>query len=98
MPIKSISPLDGRYAEQLAELGDYFSEWALIRFRIHVEVEWLIKLAATTDITEVREFTDAEVNFLRSLVTAFDEAAAERVKDIESVTKHDVKAVEYYIK
>jgi adenylosuccinate lyase len=98
MSIKAISPLDGRYAEQLSDLGQYFSEWALIKNRIYVEVEWLIKLAATPDIPEVRSLTQQEIEFLRALVTGFDEDAADRVKDIESVTRHDVKAVEYFIK
>jgi len=98
MPIKAISPLDGRYAEQVAELGDHFSEFALIRNRIFVEVEWLIKLAATPEIPEVRELTAPEIEYLRTLAWGFDKAVAERIKDIESVTKHDVKAVEYYIK
>lgn len=97
MSLKAISPLDGRYAEQLSELSPYFSEWALMRYRVHIEVEWLIRLSSESAIGEVREFTGAEVSSLRALVTGFDEAGA-RIKEIENVTRHDVKAVEYYLK
>lgn len=98
MTIKSISPLDGRYESNVAVLGDYFSEWALLKYRVVVEVEWLIKMAATPEIPEVRAFTDAEIALLRGIADSFDEAASLRIKEIESVTKHDVKAVEYFIK
>ncbi|MGZ4112306.1 MAG: adenylosuccinate lyase [Tumebacillaceae bacterium] len=98
MTIKAISPLDGRYSEQMKGLEGYFSEWALLKFRVLVEVEWLIKLAATESIPQVRTFTAEEIAFLRGVAENFDEAASLRIKEIERTTKHDVKAVEYYIK
>jgi adenylosuccinate lyase len=98
MTIKAISPLDGRYADNVSELGNYFSEWALLKYRVHVEIEWLIKLAATEWIPEVRAFSAEEVEYLRRLAASFDEEASLRIKEIERTTKHDVKAVEYYIK
>jgi len=98
MSLRSLSPLDGRYAAQTASLAPYFSEFALIRFRIQVEVEWLITLAARPEIDAVRPLTFAEMELLRKLVTRFDDEAAEVVKEIERTTNHDVKAVEYFIK
>ncbi|MGZ4032032.1 MAG: adenylosuccinate lyase [Tumebacillaceae bacterium] len=98
MTIKAISPLDGRYSEQMKGLEGYFSEWALLKFRVLVEVEWLIKLAATESIPQVRTLTAEEIAFLRGVAENFDEAASLRIKEIERTTKHDVKAVEYYIK
>lgn len=98
MSIKAISPLDGRYFEQVSSLSDYVSEWALIKYRVHVEVEWLIKMSQSEAIRDVRDFTQDEIGFLRKLAADFDEAAAMEVKEIEATTKHDVKAVEYYIK
>ena len=98
MSLRSLSPLDGRYAAQAAPLSPYFSEFALIRFRIQVEVEWLITLAARPEIDAVRPLTPMEADLLRKLVTRFDDEAAEVVKEIERTTNHDVKAVEYFIK
>lgn len=98
MSLYSISPLDGRYQEQLKDLQAYVSEWALIKYRVHVEVEWLITMAQSEWIPEVRSFTGEEIGLLRDMVRHFDEAAGHAVKDIEAVTKHDVKAVEYFIK
>ncbi|MFC4766909.1 adenylosuccinate lyase [Effusibacillus consociatus] len=98
MAIKAISPLDGRYRDQAGELGDFVSEWALIKYRVHVEVEWLIAMSQIDWIKDVRSFTEQEIQFLRKLAADFDEAASMEVKEIEATTKHDVKAVEYYIK
>ncbi|GAX88754.1 adenylosuccinate lyase [Effusibacillus lacus] len=98
MSIKAISPLDGRYRDQVGILGDYVSEWALIKYRVHVEIEWLITMSQNDWIKDVRSFTQQEVDFLRTLAADFDEAASLEVKKIEATTKHDVKAVEYYIK
>lgn len=98
MSIKAVSPLDGRYAEQVSPLAAYFSEWALIKFRVQVEVEWLLALSQSEYIPEVRRFSADETVLLRALVTDFDEAAALRVKEIEQTTRHDVKSVEYFIK
>ncbi|WP_048600860.1 adenylosuccinate lyase [Rubeoparvulum massiliense] len=93
-----ISPLDGRYAEQLAAVGDTFSEWALMKHRVQVEVEWLIYLSRHEGIEQVRALSQDEESFLRALVTEFDDAMYERIKEIEETTRHDMKAVEYFIK
>lgn len=98
MSLRSLSPLDGRYAAQVQALSAHFSEWALIKYRVHVEIEWLIMMADRPELTHVRAFTDEERGWLRSWVPAFDDVQAERVKAIEQTTRHDVKAVEYYIK
>ena len=98
MSLKSISPLDGRYASYVRGLSDYFSEWALIRYRLHVEIEWLIMMSETQEITHVRAFSEEEKRLLRSWVEEFDERQAARVKEIENKIRHDVKAIEYYIK
>src|SRR5689334_15036273 len=89
MSLDAVSPLDGRYREQIAPLAAYFSEEALIRQRVLVEVEWLIALADQPAIPEVRPFTAEEIAALRGIVTGFDEAAAARVKEIERTTRHD---------
>ena len=96
--IRAITPLDGRYATQVAGLGEHLSEWALIRRRVQVEVEWLVEMAGCADISDMRALTGAEQEFLRGLATDFDDDAAMRVKGIERTTNHDVKAVEYYIR
>ncbi len=98
MSLKSISPLDGRYVSYVRGLADYFSEWALIRYRLHVEIEWLIMMSETQEITHVRPFSEEEKRLLRSWVEEFDERQAERVKEIENTIRHDVKAIEYYVK
>ena len=98
MAIKSISPLDGRYSKNLDPLTAYFSEWGLIKYRIYVEVEWLIMMSETPEITHVRELTGSEKAFLRNIVSDFDDEKAGAVKEIEDQTRHDVKAIEYYIK
>ena len=98
MSIKSLTPLEGRYGAITQPLGDYFSEWALIKYRIHVEVEWLIAMATNPAFAEIRQFTPEETTFLRDLVKNFDETAALRIKEIERTTNHDVKAVEYFLR
>ena len=98
MSLRTLSPLDGRYGDRLKNLASYFSEWALIKYRIHVEIEWLITMAERSEIEHVRTFTKEETDFLRSLVIEFDDAQARRVKEIEAETRHDVKAVEYYVR
>ncbi len=98
MSLLSISPLDGRYEPQTQGMAAEFSEWALIRYRVQVEVEWLRLMAERPEIPAVRSLTDAENARLTALVTDFDEAEAGRVKEIEAVTRHDVKAIEYYLK
>ena len=97
-PLTAVSPIDGRYAAQTAALGAYFSEYALIRFRVHVEVEWLIHLSRQPEIGGVRELSAAEVTLLRGVSEYFSEGDAARIKEIERTTNHDVKAVEYFLK
>jgi adenylosuccinate lyase len=97
-PLSALSPLDGRYHRRLEALRPWFSEAALIRHRIHVEVEWLLALAAEPALTEVAAFSDDTVAALRALVEQLSEEDAEAVKAIESTTNHDVKAIEYFIR
>lgn len=96
--LTALSPLDGRYAGKTATLRPYFSEYGLIYFRVHVEVEWLIHLSEQSGIAELPEFSAAARQTLRDIVTNFSEADAEQVKLIERTTNHDVKAVEYFLK
>lgn len=96
--IRAITPLDGRYATQASGLAEHLSEWALIRRRVQVEVEWLVEMADCAAITDMRSLTGTEQEFLRGLVSDFDDDDASRVKAIERTTNHDVKAVEYYIR
>ena len=97
-PILSLSPIDGRYGSKTADLRDVFSEYGLIRCRVEVEIRWLQRLAEHAEITEVPAFS-AETNAqLDKIVSEFNESDAQKIKDIESVTNHDVKAVEYFIK
>jgi len=96
--LTALSPLDGRYAANMSALRDVFSEFALIKHRLLVEVEWLLALAEWDVAAEVRPLAPAEVDALRALVDGFDAGAARAVKTIEAETNHDVKAVEYYLK
>src|SRR5665647_1500759 len=98
MSIKSLTPLDGRYEAITRPLGDFFSEWALMKYRTHIEIEWLITMAANPSFSEVRTFTSDEIQFLRNIVTNFDEEVALKIKGIEKTTNHDVKAVEYFLR
>jgi adenylosuccinate lyase len=98
MTLKAVSPLDGRYASQTAGLGDFFSEYALIRYRVRVEIEWLIVMSEHPEIADVRAFTPDEIGLLHAWIETFDEEQARRVKEIERTTRHDVKAVEYYLR
>ena len=97
-PLSALSPLDGRYHKQLAPLTAYCSEAALIRYRVRVEIEWLIALAQDPALAEVRPFSAAAMAELRQVAAAFGEADAARVKEIEARTNHDVKAIEYWLK
>ncbi|WP_271270347.1 adenylosuccinate lyase [Aliamphritea hakodatensis] len=96
--LTAISPVDGRYGSKTADLRPVFSEFGLIRARVEVEVRWLQKLAAHPQITEVPALSDAANAVLNQLVDNFGETEANRVKEIERTTNHDVKAVEYLIK
>ncbi|MBF0185711.1 MAG: adenylosuccinate lyase [Magnetococcales bacterium] len=96
--LTAVSPLDGRYAAQTVVLRNLFSEYGLIRFRVLVEVAWLRALAAEPQIAEVAPLTAEELALLDAVVDGFEVADAERIKAIERVTNHDVKAVEYFLK
>ena len=95
--LTAISPVDGRYRGKTALLADYFSEYALIRYRIRVEIEYFIALCELP-LPQLEAFPKDLFPQLRAIYQQFDVAGAQRVKEIESVTNHDVKAVEYYIK
>ena len=96
--LTALSPLDGRYAAKVDALREQFSEFALIRQRMRVEVAWLLALAAEPAITEVPPFSDDARATLDAVVSSFSVADTARVKTIERTTNHDVKAVEYWLK
>ena len=95
--LTAISPIDGRYRQKTASLDRFFSEFALIRYRVRVEIEYFITLCELP-LPQLASFPTELFPRLRSIYENFSEADASRVKDIESVTNHDVKAVEYFIK
>ncbi len=97
-PLTALSPLDGRYARSLEPLRSHFSELALIRHRVRVEIEWLLALGAEPAVVEVAPFAPAAAAKLRALADGFDERHGERVKAIERETNHDVKAIERWIR
>ncbi len=96
--LSAISPIDGRYGSKTDSLRTTFSEYGLIKYRVLVEVRWLQQLAAHPGIDEIKSFTPTTQAVLEQLVLDFDESAAQRIKDIEKTTNHDVKAIEYYLK
>ena len=96
-PLTAISPVDGRYRNKTEKLADYFSEQALIRYRIRVEVEYFIALCELP-LPQLADIDHTKFAALRALYLDFAPADAGRVKEIESVTNHDVKAIEYIIK
>jgi adenylosuccinate lyase len=96
--LTAVSPVDGRYGSKTADLRPVFSEYGLIRNRVLVEIRWLQKLASHPEIKEVPEFSNEANALLNSIVDDFSIQDAERVKEIERTTNHDVKAVEYLIK
>ena len=95
--LTAISPIDGRYRGKTESLANYFSEYALIRYRIRVEIEYFITLCELP-LPQLAHFDHSLFDALRDIYRNFDEKAASRVKEIENTTNHDVKAVEYYIK
>lgn len=96
--LTAISPLDGRYADKCDQLRTLVSEYGLLKYRLQVEIEWLRHLCAQPDIDELPALTAEENQFLDHLIAHFTVDEAEKIKDIEATTNHDVKAVEYYIK
>ncbi|MGN1310220.1 MAG: adenylosuccinate lyase [Clostridia bacterium] len=89
-----ISPIDGRYHKTTEKLNEYFSEYALIKYRVIVEIKWLLKLNEIININ----FSKEQIGSLNSIIDNFNIEDARKVKEIESTTKHDVKAVEYYLR
>ena len=96
-PLTALSPIDGRYAAKADALREWLSEAAFMRNRVKVEVNWLIALAQA-GLPDVPKFSAASEAKLQALVDNFTEADAARIKEIEAVTNHDVKAVEYWLK
>ncbi len=96
--LNALSPLDGRYQTKLDALRPYFSEYALIKHRAWVEVEWLKALAAASELTEIAAFSPATIKGLDAAIANFSESDAAQVKSIEARTNHDVKALEYWLK
>ena len=95
--LNAISPLDGRYGSSVKDLSAYFSESALMRYRVTVEVEYLIALGREKGIKELQSFTSTEQIKLRNIYRNFNADAAQKIKEIELTTNHDVKAVEYFL-
>ena len=95
--LTAVSPIDGRYRNKTERLADYFSEYALIRYRIRVEIEYFITLCELP-LPQLASFNHDLLEQLRDIYRKFDESGAARVKEIEKTTNHDVKAVEYFIK
>ena len=95
--LTAVSPIDGRYRNKTERLADYFSEYALIRYRIRVEIEYFITLCELP-LPQLASFNHDLFEQLRDIYRKFDESGAARVKEIENTTNHDVKAVEYFIK
>ena len=95
--INAVSPIDGRYHNQTNFLDAFFSEKALIKFRLEVEVEYFIKLAET-DISQLKGWKKNDNSLLREIYKNFKDSDAAKIKDIEKITNHDVKAVEYFLK
>ncbi|GAA6133423.1 adenylosuccinate lyase [Oceaniserpentilla sp. 4NH20-0058] len=96
--LTAVSPIDGRYGSKTTELRSIFSEFGLIKYRVEVEVRWLQRLAEHTAIAEVPAFSKEANDLLNAIVDNFNEQDAQKIKDIESTTNHDVKAVEYFLK
>jgi len=96
-PLNAVTPIDGRYIDKTSSLQAYFSEAALIKFRVQVEIEYFIALC-NSSIHQLSHFPTIKFSELRDLYINFKESDAQKIKDIENITNHDVKAVEYFIK
>lgn len=95
--MKAINPLDGRYYEKTRALEPYFSEQALMRYRVMMECRYLVALSLSRKVG-LRKFSESEIKKIESLYEKFDDASYEKIKNFEATTNHDVKAVEYFIK
>src|ERR1700733_9764971 len=96
--LNAISPIDGRYLNKTRTLSPYFSEFALTYYRLMVEIKWLESLASNGSIVEVPPLDEESKSFLSDLINNFNESEAEKIKELEKQTNHDVKAIEYYLK
>ena len=96
--LSALSPLDGRYGNSVKDLAAYFSEAALMRYRLYIEIEYLIALSYEKQIKDLPIFSKNEQARLRRTYQGFNSAGAKKIKDIETTTNHDVKAIEYYIR
>ena len=97
-PLTALSPIDGRYADKVNVLRPIFSEYGLLRFRVTVEIRWLQLLSACPELTEVSALSPEANSFLTGIIENFSQEDALRIKAIESITNHDVKAVEYFLR
>ena len=95
--LQAVSPVDGRYREKITELSDYFSEYGLIRYRVLVEIEYFIALTEIP-LPQLKNFNKSNYESLRNIYKKFSLADAQRIKDIEKITNHDIKAIEYFLK
>ena len=95
--LTALSPLDGRYAKKCEPLRPFLSEYALLKFRLTVEIHWLIHLSKQ-NIPEIKPLSNLDQDFLHKIIADFNVQEAEKIKTIENTTKHDVKAIEYYLK
>ena len=96
--LSAISPIDGRYSQLVESLQEIFSEYALIKYRIFVEIEWFIHLSKQRTIKELPHLTEQSITYLSNIEKNFNLTEARKVKNIEKKTNHDVKAVEYYLR
>lgn len=96
--LTALSPLDGRYWSKVKDLAPYMSEYGLIYFRVLVEIKWLLKLSQIPQVTEVPSFSEEARSYLQGVIDDFSMNDALEIKNIERVTNHDVKAVEYFLK
>lgn len=96
--LTAISPIDGRYREKITDLFPFFSEYALIKYRVQVEIEYFIALCNEPSVVSLQGIDENKLNRLREIYLGFDEDDAQDIKEIEAVTNHDVKAVEYFLK
>ncbi|XP_028792629.1 uncharacterized protein LOC114748412 [Neltuma alba] len=96
--LTALSPLDGRYWGKVKELSPYMSEYGLIYYRVLVEIKWLLQLSQIPEVTEVPSFSEEAESYLQEVIDEFNISDAMEIKNIEKVTNHDVKAVEYFLK
>ena|SRR3990167_5966807 len=97
-PLTAITPLDGRYSEKTKVLRDIVSEYGLIFYRLQVEIEWLVALSLQAHIPELSPLSQDEKSYLMDILSSFNEVEAQKIKQLESTTNHDVKAIEYYLR